>query len=163
MPGPWFKSDPVDASFFDSAPMLLRGKFDVPRPAPEVWSELTADAPLGWCRILQAVNWTSPRPFGVGTTREARALAGANVLKEEFFRWEEGRRKSFFVLESTTPMFRRFAEDYLVEPTSEISCRFVWTVAAEPKPLARLAAPGNRLVLKTLFTDTAEHYGLGVV
>jgi hypothetical protein len=157
---PWFESRPVDESFFDGAPMRLRGKFEIPRPAAEVWSELTGDAPLGWCRILQSVTWTSPRPFGVGTTREVRALAGANLLRERFFRWEEGRRKSFVVVESTTPMFHRFAEDYLVEPTSEASCRFVWTIAAEPKPAARLATPVNKLLLKTLFTDTARHYAL---
>lgn len=160
MAGPWFKAEPVDATFFETAPMRLRGKFNIPRPAPEVWAELTEDDPLAWCRILQSVTWTSPRPFGVGTTREARALGGANILKEEFFRWEEGRQKSFFVLESTSPMFRRFAEDYLVEPTGEGSCRFVWTIAAEPKPAARLLTPGNKLILKTLFTDTAKHYGL---
>ncbi len=160
MAGPWFKAESVDASFFENAPMRLRGKFDIPRPAAEVWAELTEDNTLSWCRILQAVTWTSPRPFGVGTTREARALGGTNVLKEEFFRWEEGRRKSFTVLESTSPMFRRFAEDYLVEPTGEGSCRFVWTIAAEPKPAARLLSAGNKLILKTLFTDTAKHYGL---
>jgi hypothetical protein len=160
MAGPWFKAEPVDATFFETAPMRLRGKFAIPRPAAEVWAELTEDDTLSWCRILQSVTWTSPRPFGVGTTREARALGGANILKEEFFRWEEGRQKSFFVLESTSPMFRRFAEDYLVEPRGETSCRFVWTIAAEPKPAALLLTPGNKLILKTLFTDTAKHYGL---
>lgn len=140
--------------------MRLRAKFEIPRPAAEVWAELAENDTLPWCRILQSVTWTSPRPFGVGTTREARALGGANVLKEEFFRWEEGRQMSFFVLESTNPMFRRFAEDYLVEPTGEGSCRFVWTIAAEPKPAARLLTLGNKLILKTLFTDTAKHYGL---
>ena len=157
---PWFSYRPVDETFFETAPMRLQAKFEVPLPAKRVWAELTGDDALYWCRILQGVTWTSPRPFGVGTTREVNALWGANLLRERYFLWEEGRRHSFYVLESTAPLFRSLAEDYLVEPTSEDSCRFTWTIAVEPKPAARLGSPVNRLLLKTLFTDTAEHYGL---
>ena len=157
---PWFSCQPVDESFFDIAPMRLRAKFEVPLPAARVWEELTSDDALHWCRILQDVTWTSPRPFGVGTTREVKALWGANLLREHYFRWEEGHRHSFYVLESSAPLFRSLAEDYLVEPISATSCRFSWTIAAEPKPAARLGGPVNRALLKTLFTDTARHYGL---
>jgi hypothetical protein len=157
---PTFSSAPVDESFFDLAPFQLRGEFEVPRPASDVWAELTADEPLAWCRILRRVTWTSPRPFGVGTTRTASALGGLNVLHEEFFRWEEGRRKSFFVQEASLPLFSRFAEDYLVEPVSAGSCRFTWTIAAEPRPAARLGTPLNRRLLETLFRDTRRHYGI---
>ena len=157
---PWFNYRPVDESFFETAPMRLRAKFDIRLPAARVWGELTSDDALSWCRILQDVTWTSPRPFGVGTTRAVKALWGANLLKEHYFLWDEGRRHSFYVLQSTAPLFRSLAEDYLVEPTSEASCRFTWTIAAEPKPAARPGAPVNRLLLKTLFADTAEHYEL---
>lgn len=157
---PWFKAQPVDETFFEAAPFRLKGEFDVPRPAADVWAELTEDNPLSWCRILQEITWTSPRPFGVGTTRTAHALRGLNVINERFFRWEEGRRKSFYVLEATTPLFRRFAEDYLVEPTSDTSCRFTWTIAADPHPLARPGGALNKRLLGTLFTDTRKHYGL---
>jgi len=157
---PWFSAEPVDADFFDTAPFRIGAAFEIPLPAEEVWAELTADNPLAWCRLLKDVTWTSPRPFGVGTTRTARAMGGLNTIRERFFRWEEGRRKSFYVLEGSLPLFRRFAEDYLVEPTSERSCRFTWTIAAEPRPAARIGNPGNRRLLGTLFSDTRKHYGL---
>jgi hypothetical protein len=160
MPAPWFTCEPVDETFFDTAPFKLRAKFEVQLPAATVWGELTSDEALSWCRILQDVSWTSSRPFGVGTTREVKALWGANQLREHYFRWEEGRRHSFFVVESTAPLFKHFAEDYLLEPISDTSCRFTWTIAAEPKTLARPGGPVNRALLKTLFTDTATHYGL---
>lgn len=153
----WFRARPVDEEFFDTAPLKLVGTFEVPRPAGEVWAELTAEHPLWWCRFLRDVSWTSPRPFGVDTTRTARPLVGE--IRERFFRWEEGRRKSFYVVEASFPAFRALAEDYLVEPTSEAACRFTWTIAAEPHPAARLANPVNRLVLTTLFRDTRKHYG----
>jgi Polyketide cyclase / dehydrase and lipid transport len=160
MQRPWFRNQPVEEEFFDTAPFRLVGEFDIPLPAADVWIDLTNENPLAWCRILQRITWTSSRPFGVGTTRTARALGGLNVIRERFFRWEEGSRKSFYVEEASLPLFRRFAEDYLVEPTSETSCRFTWTIAAEPRMPARIADPGNRLLLGTLFRDTRRHYGL---
>lgn len=160
MPTRPFTHPPVDESFFETAPNRLRGTFDVARPAAEVWAEQTAEKPLGWCRILQDVSWTSERPFGVGTTRTARALWGTTVLDERYFIWDEGRRKCFHVARSTSPLFIRFAEDYLIEPTGNDSCRFTWTIAYEPRPAAKLAEPVNKRILGTLLVDTATHYGL---
>ena len=57
-------------------------------------------------------------------------------------------------------MFRRFAEDYLVEPTGETSCRFTWVIAIEPRGAFRIANPVNGALLETLFADTRRHYGL---
>jgi hypothetical protein len=107
------------------------------------------------------VRWTTPRPFGVGTVREVKALAGTSILRERYFRWdEEGHRHSFFVTETTSPLFKALAEDYLVEPRGEDACRFTWTIAVELTAVGRPGKPVNRAILKTLFTDTARHYGL---
>jgi hypothetical protein len=81
------------------------------------------------------------------------------MLKEVYFRWEEGRRKSFYIAEATLPLFRRFAEDYLVEELSPSSCRFTWTVASEAPPAARPGNPVNALVTRSLFADTRRHFG----
>src|ERR1700761_575340 len=159
--GPWFKCWPVDESFLESAPMRLRAGFEIAQSAGKVWAELTADDALHWCRILDDVRWTSPRPFGVGTTREVKSLRGLDVLREHYFLWEEGRRHSFYVTESTGPLFRALAEDYLVEPRGPAACRFTWTIAVEQTAIGRAGTPVNRAILKTLFTDPARHYGLG--
>jgi hypothetical protein len=140
--------------------MRLRAGFDIAMPAAKVWAELCADDALHWCRILNDVRWTSPRPFGVGTTREVKALAGANMLREHYFRWDEGHRHSFYVTETTSPLFKSLAEDYLVEPKGEEACRFTWTIAVELTAFGKPGKPVNRALLKTLFTDTARHYGL---
>jgi uncharacterized protein YndB with AHSA1/START domain len=158
---PWFTTLPVDETFFDSAPVILRGIFDIGRPAERVWADLTADDTLSWCRILNKIEWTSPKPYGVGTTRTAVSLQGASVFHERYFRWEEGRRASFYVEETSAPLFKRFAEDYLVEPISETGCRFTWTVALQPSALGKPGMAINRRLLGTLFTDTRKHYDAG--
>ncbi|MBS1890378.1 MAG: SRPBCC family protein [Actinobacteria bacterium] len=140
--------------------MRLRAGFEIAVPAARVWDELCADDALNWCRILNDVRWTSPRPFGVGTTREVKALGGANQLREYYFRWEEGRRHSFYAKETSSPLFKALAEDYLVEPKGERACRFTWTIAVELSAVGKAGKPVNRAILKTLFTDTARHYGL---
>jgi hypothetical protein len=157
---PWFKCKPVDEAFFEAAPMRLRAGFEIARPGAEVWGELTADDALHWCRILQDVSWTSPRPFGVDTTREVKALWGANRLRERYFLWEEGRRHCFYVEEASGPLFKSLAEDYVVEPRGADACRFTWTIAVAPTVVGKAGTPLNRALLKTLFTDTARHYGV---
>jgi Polyketide cyclase / dehydrase and lipid transport len=157
--GPWFKCGEAGEEFLDSAPARLRASFEIARPAAEVWADLTGEHPLAYCRVIDDISWTSPRPFGVGTTRTATALKGANILRERYFRWEEGSRHSFAVEETTSPLFRRFAEDYLVEPTGDSSCRYTWTIAYEPRSAAVLLNPVNKRLLATLFTDTAKFYG----
>ena len=157
---PWFTCRPVeDGRFFDEAPVRLSAALAVPRPAATVWDDLTGEDPLSWCRILDRVTWTSPRPLGVGTTREVVALKGLNVFRERFFRWEEGRRKSFTVVQASAPLVRAFAEDYLVEPAGEGACTFTWTIAYEPSAAGRPGDALNRRLLSSLFADTRRHYG----
>jgi len=158
---PWFAAKPVDEGIFSTAPVRLRDIFEVPQSASLLWGELTDEHPFAWCRLLRSVSWTSPRPFGVGTTRSARTIGNASAIHARYFRWEEGRRQSFYAVESSLPLFRSLAEDYLVEPTGERTCRFTWTIAIDPHPLSRPANPINRAIFSTLFRDTRKHYGVG--
>lgn len=155
---PWFDAAPVDEAFFVAAPVVLSETFVVNHPASRVWDELTADHALHWCRIIgpSGIEWTSEKPYGVGTTRTVNALKGLSSMHEHFFIWEEGRRKSFYVLDAAAPMFKRFAEDYVVKPTGDTSCEFTWTIAYEPTLLGQ--GPVNKAIMRTLFSDTRKHY-----
>lgn len=155
---PRFELQPVDETFFETAPTRLADTFEIARPATEVWVELVADGALSFCRSLRGARWTSPRPFGVGTTRTMPSLFGVLIVEETYFRWEEERRQSFYAHHTSLPMFRRFAEDYLVEETSPTTSRFTWTIALDPNPLARLGQPLNTLVVNGLFKDTRRHF-----
>jgi hypothetical protein len=125
---PRFKLQPVDETFFADAPKRFVGTFEIGRPASEVWAELVVDGALSFCRSLRGAKWTSPRPFGVGTTRTMPALFGALVVDERYFVWEEGRRQAFCVERASLPLFRRFAEDYLVEGTAPTTSRCAWAI-----------------------------------
>jgi Polyketide cyclase / dehydrase and lipid transport len=153
-----FKLQSVDETFLDTAPTRYAEAFEIALPAGAVWGELVADGALSFCRSLRGARWTSARPFGVGTTRTMPSLFGALVVEETYFRWEEGRRQSFYVHHASLPLFRRFAEDYLVEETSPTTSRFTWTIALDPHPLARLGEPVNKLVIEGLFKDTRRHF-----
>ena len=151
--------EPVDESFFDTAPSRYARTFAIARPAAEVWDELTADRPLHWCRGLSA-RWTSSRPFGVGTTREATVL-GVLTVSEHFFLWEEGRRQAFQATEATLPLFARLAEDVVVEPAGDERCALTWRAAIEPSTIGKLGAPASSLLFNGLFRDTARYFSVG--
>jgi hypothetical protein len=149
---------PVDDGFFTTAPARFSETFAIPRPASEVWADLTSDRPLHWCRVLNG-RWTSPRPFAVGTKRRVKILGGILAVDEHYFIWEEGRRHAFYVESCNLPMFRRLAEDYVVEPDGADACRFTWTAALEPTALGKLGGPVNSVLFRTIFADTRKHFG----
>lgn len=154
-----FTLEPVDGDFLQTASRRFAREFEISRPAQQVWDELVADRTLAWCRLLGAgASWTSPRPFGVDTTRSIK-VAGLIALDVRYFRWEEGRRNAFYVERCNLPLFNRFAEDYLVEETTPSSCRFTWTIAVEPSVIGRPGNPVSALINRSLFNDTAKHFG----
>jgi hypothetical protein len=128
----WHSLDPADADFFGSAPHVFTYQKRFAAPPATVWEQLTSDDSIAaWGPLTKDVNWTTPRPFGVGTTREVVAAGGA-VMRERFFIWNEGSRHAFWAYESSLPFFTRFAEDYVVEPDGDATL-FTWTLAMEPK------------------------------
>ncbi|WP_028937900.1 SRPBCC family protein [Pseudonocardia spinosispora] len=147
---------PVDESFFTSAPTRFSRSWSIARPAPAVWQELVDDRALHWCTGL-SVQWLSPRPFGVGTTRQA-SVFGALKVQEHFFIWEEGHRYAFYGTGINLPLFTSLAEDYVVEPTGPDSCSFTWTVAARPSALGKPGGPVNKLLFDRFFSDTGRHF-----
>jgi uncharacterized protein YndB with AHSA1/START domain len=145
----WCPLQPCDESIFSTAPYVYRYPVELDVCPERVWESLTSDRALAaWGLGLHSLTWTSPRPFGVGTTREVVLPGKVLTVRERFFRWEEGSRKSFYGTEVNRPVLNRIAEDYLVEKTDSGS-RFTWTIALEPtdrtKRLLQIAAPVNKL------------------
>ncbi len=148
---------PIDQSYFDVAPQRFAHTWSIAQPAEAVWGELTGERPLHWCRGLSTA-WTSPRPFGVGTTRRAKVLGGALTGEEHFFIWDEGRRYAFYFTHANLPVFSSVAEDYVVEPDGADRCRFTWRVAMTPTTLGKPGAPLNKLLFDRFFQDTGRYF-----
>jgi hypothetical protein len=123
--------------FLDTAPFRYVSTIDVPIPPDMTWAALTADdALVSWSPLVTGLRWTTPRPFRVGTTREV-TLVRVITAQERYYRWQQGRRKTFTAVKVTVPGLRRLAEDYVVERTSDGS-RLIWTLALEPAPALTL-------------------------
>ncbi|MFE2754112.1 SRPBCC family protein [Actinosynnema sp. NPDC059335] len=146
--------EPFEVGFFESAPQRHSYVLDLPVSPERVWRGLTASNPLWWCRLLSSSEYTSPRPFGVGTTRRTSVL-GVLRLHERFIRWEEGRRQSFAADRASLPVFRRFGEDYLVE-RADGGSRLTWTFAYEPA--LKVGGRLNEVVFRSLVADTRRHF-----
>jgi hypothetical protein len=149
------KLQPVDETFFDTAKLRYEQSWDINESAADVWRQLVEN-PLHWCKTL-TINWTSAPPFGVGTTRRVKVL-GLLVSNEYYFVWDEGRRNAFYFTDSNLPLFKRFGEDYVVEPTGENRCRFTWTLAGEPTAIGAGGKPVLDWLVAGFFKDTTEHF-----
>ena len=94
-----------------------------PYPPEIVWAALLdGEAWTEWLPITK-VTWTSPQPFGVGTTRTVEI--NAQAIDEYFFAWEEGRRMAFRFEAASLPVSAG-VEDYVVEPV-EGGCELRWS------------------------------------
>jgi hypothetical protein len=153
---------PVGEEFFDSAHSRYSQQWIIDQPAAAVWAELTGDKPLHWCRALD-ISWTSPRPFSVGTTRQAKVLGGILRVQEHFFLWEEGQRHAFYVTQANAPLFASLAEDYTVEPVADDRCAFTWTIAFTPTALGRAGSAANGPLFNSFFADTAKYFAAAPV
>ena len=144
----------VDTTFFDRARWRFRFEAELPVTAKEAFAIFEdAAAWPQWLSAIAEVIWTSPRPFGVGTTRTVRLHAA--TVYEHFFRWEQDRRFSFYVLEheAPVPLFRALAEDYLLEDLGGGRCRFTYLVAIDPALSLKLLGPLGRFALRRGFAS----------
>lgn len=128
----------VDAGYATTGPNQTTLRQAIPGSADALFRCLE-DGPA-WKRWLGIeVHWTSPRPFGVGTTRTVKARG--NTIEEYFTAWEPGRRMAFRFERTTLPM-AAFAEDYVIEATGDNTCELAWSHAYDwGGPLESLFAP----------------------
>jgi carbon monoxide dehydrogenase subunit G len=157
----WFDLLPCDESYFDTAPHVYRYPMRLPVPPEQVWAALVSpNSVADWTPLLRSIEWTSP--LGEGATRTVVLPLHALTLHEYFFRWEEGRRYSFYASEADRPLLSRLAEDYLVEPDGD-GTRFTWTFALEGNRASRWPMkglhPGNALFFRRMAYGAKSYFG----
>jgi len=152
----WYEFTEFGPSFYETAAFRVVHTISIDATAEKVFETLEdPDAWPKWIPMVKRVEWTSPKPFEVGTTRTVIMKNGYRI-DERFILWEQNRRMSFTVLGASVPGLTSFGEDYLLTPTAT-GCELQWTFALQPRGfLAQglyLAYPAFRLALKKTLKD----------
>ena len=151
-----FDCRPVDASFFDTAPMRFRHEVDLDATPAKVFAIFDDENSWPkWFHAIHKVEWTSPRPHGVDSTRIV-TLATATIF-EHFFCWEEDRRCSFYLTGTSMPLAHALAEDYLLEEIAPGKTRFTYRVGIEPRTVVAAAGPLSHMYFESMFKSAVEH------
>lgn len=126
----------VELSFIQSAPFRFSNSVDL-AITPEQLFEVLADADSWprWAKVITKVTWTSPEPYGVGTTRVVD-MRGGLTGDEEFLAWEPYTYLAFRFNSCSNKAVAAFAEEYRVVETPG-GCRLTWTLAQKPNGPAR--------------------------
>ena len=155
----WYPLEPADETVFTTAPHVHRYPTRLQVTPERVWEQISSEESLAAWRLgVRRLTWTSPRPFGVDTTREV--VLPLITLRERFFRWDEGKGYSFYVEAMNRPGLTHFAEDYFVEADGD-GALLTWTIALEAKshlaPVLALLRPVNQRGFG-LFSRAAKQY-----
>ncbi len=146
-----FECEKVGLDFFEKA--TTRFSYDVEVPcSPEALFKSFEDAgswPI-WVGPISHVKWTSPEPFGVGSTRSV-SLPGGMIGYEEFIAWEPCKHMAFRFNQFTNDSISAFGENYLVTDLGNGRCNLNWTIAMKQKGIAKMFAPLMRPVMRWYF------------
>lgn len=156
----------VDLDWIETAPFRFSNSVDL-AITPEQLFDVLADAQSWpqWAKVITKVTWTSPKPYGVGTTRTVDMLGGL-VGDEEFLAWEPFRYMAFRFNTCSNKVVAAFAEEYTVVETPG-GCRLTWTLAQKANGPARVGlvvgGPLMNLSFKWFLANlrryTDKHYG----
>ena len=130
-----YQCERVDLDFVDRAPFRFVSTVDL-AITPEQLFEVLSDETSWpqWATVITNVQWTSPEPRGIGTTRTV-TMRGHIVGDEEFLAWEPFSHMAFRFNTSTSNAISAFAEDYRVVETPQ-GCHLTWVMAMKPSGLA---------------------------
>lgn len=139
--------EPVGTDYFVTAPCRVVVA-EIVAASPERIFEAFCDAEswTRWAFPITGVEWTSPFPLAVGSTRTV-TMRGGMVGWERFIAWEPCRRMAFRFDQTVTGGPAAFAEDYVVTGLTGGRSRVQWTMALTLTGMAGRTAPITRAVM----------------
>jgi carbon monoxide dehydrogenase subunit G len=144
-----------DLGFIDRAPMVNVVEATLSHEPAAVFAALTdAAAWPRWFPGVRAARYSTPPPHGVGTIREA-AVRGTHWV-EEMIAWDDPSRWAWTVTAASVPFAVAQVESFDLRPTAG-GTRVRWTIALEPRLLARLGRPWMRRTTASLFASAMRN------
>jgi len=145
----WFEMRKEDLGFLGRAPVVHAAEAGVAAARAAVFAALVE--PSGWQHwfpSVREVSYASPAPHGVGTIRKANV--GGTRWIEEMIAWDDGTRWAWTVVRASVPLATAQVESFELSDGND-GTRVRWTLALEPRLLARLGAPFAAGTISRLF------------
>ena len=140
----------VGLDYLTTAPVRFSNSVDIALTPDELFGVLArADTWPRWAKVITHVDYTSPEPHGVGTTRTV-TMRGGLLADEEFLAWEPGRRLAFRFNAASTSALEAFVEDYTIVPTASGSA-LTWALGQSLSGPSKVLAPLTRPVTDVVF------------
>jgi carbon monoxide dehydrogenase subunit G len=140
----------VDLAWLDRAQSRFSNDVDIALSPDELFGVLArADTWPRWAKVITHVEYTSPEPHGVGTTRVV-TMRGGMVGDEEFLAWEPGRQMAFRFNTSATKTLHAFLESYRLEPIAG-GTRLTWELGMETGGPSKVFAPVSTPITNVMF------------
>lgn len=89
-----------------------------------------------WAIPIKRVEWTSPKPYGLGTTRTVEMIGLTG--DESFIAWDYPRHMAFCFTQMSATLIESFIEDYVVTPLSNGNTQVQWTMAMTPRGYGKI-------------------------
>ena len=91
----YFPCEKVGVQFLEQTKNVFVAR-EIVKATPEQIFDVFEDAHSWtvWAMPILKVEWTSPKPYGIGTTRNVHMM-GDMIGYEEFVAWDRGKRMAF--------------------------------------------------------------------
>ena len=153
----WFEMRREDLGFLRRAPVVHVVEVEVAARRAVVFAALVD--PGGWkdwFPNVRSARYATTPPHGVGTIREADV--GGTRWVEEIIAWDEGTRWAWTVMRASVPFAKAQVEAFELEDSAG-GTRIRWTLALEPRLLARLGAPFAARTMARVFRRAMGNLG----
>ena len=156
-----YKCKEVNVDYLQNAPRVFRSLVEVAATPEQIFAsfEEAGDWPQ-WALPIQKVEWTSPKPYGLGTTRRVW-MSGNLVADEVFIAWEYPKHMAFCFSHCSQSLIDTFVEDYQLTVLPNGKTQVVWTMGMSPTGFGKftmaISAPLLRMANQWMLGRFAKH------
>ena len=145
----WFDMRKESLGFANLAPVVHSCDAEVAAPRAVVFATFAeARSWKHWFPNVRDAQYISPAPYGVGTVRAAHV--GRTHWVEEMIAWDDAARWAWTVTRASVPFAHAQVECFEFTDAGGAT-QVQWTLALDPRLLARLGAPFAPRVIARLF------------